>query len=311
VKALVLGANGFVGRYLTGLLAERKYEVIGTFHKSLPDETQAGFMRWVQLDICHDAEVLHLINDYQPDEVYHLAAVAVSTGRETELYYRVNFIGTLNVLKAIRECSSSARILFVGTASAYGKVDPGDLPVKEEQPLRPLSHYAASKAAAELAAYAYASEGLHVILARPFNHTGPGQSTDYVCSRLAKQVATIAIAQQEPVIEAGNLDVARDFTDVRDVVRAYWLLLQKGRPGEVYNVCSEKAYSIKEIVAMLGNAIGFDVRVKTREELKRINDVPLLIGSRRKISHVTGWEPIIPIERTLADTVRYWQDKLG
>lgn len=311
MKALVLGANGFVGRYLTRLLAERKYEVMGTFHKNLPDKTQAGFMHWVQLDICHDADVLHLITDYQPEEIYHLAAVAVSTGREAELYFRVNFFGTLNVLKAIRECSSSARILFVGTASAYGKVNPGDLPIREEQPLRPFNHYTASKAAAESAAYAYASEGLYVILARPFNHTGPGQSTDYVCSRLAKQIAAIAAAQQEPVIEAGNLDVARDFTDVRDVVRAYWLLLQKGRPGEAYNVCSEKAYSIKEIVAMLGNAIGLKVRVKTREELKRINDVSLLIGSKRKISHVTGWEPIIPIERTLSDTVKFWQGKLG
>lgn len=309
MKALVIGASGFVGRYLIKFLAERNYEVVGTFHKELSVKIEKDCKQWAKLDICQKDQVSQLIYENQPDELYLLAGVAVTTGPVAELYYRVNFLGTLNVLEAVKEFSPETRILLVSSASTYGIVDPDRLPIVESQPLHPLNHYAASKAAAEKAAHAYNAEGLHIVIARPFNHTGPGQSTEYVCSHLAKQVANIFIKydnKKNGVVEAGNVDVARDFTDVRDVVRAYWLLIQKGNPGEVYNVCSEKAYSIREIVSILGKAIGLDINIKSVENLKRRKDVPILIGSRAKIRRDTGWEPHIPIEVTLKDILNYW-----
>ncbi|WXJ91622.1 GDP-6-deoxy-D-mannose reductase [Moorella thermoacetica] len=251
-----------------------------------------------------------LFYEFLPDEIYHLTGIAVTTGIEPKEYYRVNFYGTLNLFEVMREAAPQARVLYVGLASAYGPVPPEKQPIREEMPLTSVNHYTASKAAADVAACAYPSQELHIVRARAFNHTGPNQTTDYVCSRLAKEMAKVALGRAKTVITAGNLDAARDFIDVLDVVRAYWLLLQKGRPGEAYNVCSGKVYSVREIAETLAAIGGVDITLQSLPELQRRIDIPLLLGSAEKIGYDTGWQPDIPFKQTLADLLDWWKGKL-
>lgn len=310
MRALVTGAAGFAGRYLVKFLLEQGYAVIAAYHGRSPDDPVYAGAVLRQADVTEKKALDRLIAEFSPGEVYHFAGIAVTTGEDRNQYYRVNFYGTLNLFEAVREAAPRARVLYVGSAAAYGAVPPAAQPIREEQPPAPVNHYAASKAAADAAACTYAAEGLHIIRARPFNHTGPGQTTDYVCSRLAKKVAEIALGQAEPLIEAGNLDAARDFTDVRDVVRAYHLLLQHGRPGEAYNVCSEKAYSVREITRILTEIAGAKITLRSTAELQRRTDIPLLLGSAEKIRRETGWAPAIPFRQTLSDLLAWWQEAL-
>jgi GDP-4-dehydro-6-deoxy-D-mannose reductase len=223
----------------------------------------------------------------------------------------VNFTGNLNLFDAVMETTPEARVLVIGSSNEYGLVRADRQPIREDETLCPVSHYAASKAAAGLATCSYAAEGLDAVRVRAFNHTGPGQTTDYVCSRLAKLVAEAALCLREPVLETGNLESMRDFTDVRDVVRAYWMLLQKGKAGEVYNVCSQKAYSVGEIVATLASLAGVEIQVRTTSELLRKTDIHMLLGSRDKLSQDTGWEPQITFTETLADLLMWWRRSLN
>lgn len=343
MRTLVTGAGGFVGPYMVQLLLSKGYEVFGTFREKKPAESDSrmgladeGGLSGVPpegtehrllprrirseshplfhpllLDITDEKSIREALATCRPDEIYHLAALAVTTGLTPEDYYRVNFQGTFNLMQTAKETNPKTRILYVGSANAYGVVGPDELPVKESRPLCPNNHYAASKSAAEALAFAYAAERLHVVCARPFNHTGPGQSTAFVCSRLAREVAAITVGQKEPLIEVGNLDPARDFTDVRDVVEAYWLLLQKGNSGQPYNVCSERAYSIRDIMNILMNEAGVKARIESVPGLKRKVDIPVLLGSREKIFRQTGWEPKISFRETLKDVLDYWILKLN
>lgn len=308
MQALVTGASGFVGSYLVRLLLERGYEVCGTFHARRPESPEFSRVHLERVDVTDREALMRILTYFRPDEVYHLAGIAVTAGREPGAYYRVNFWGTFNLLEAAHRAVPRARVLVVASAAAYGVVEVEEQPILEEQAFRPLNHYGVSKAAADLLAYTYVAQGLQVLRARPFNHTGPGQSADFVCSSLAKQVAEVASGRRGPAIEAGNLEAARDFTDVRDVVEAYWLLLQKGQAGEAYNVCSQKAYSVREIAAMLAEAAGIEITLRSRPELRRGTDIPVLLGSREKIRRDTGWEPKIPFQRTLREMLRYWQE---
>lgn len=309
MRSLVTGATGFVGQYLMQLLVEKGHEVCGTFHRNA-GEFEFSRCRLERLDILEKEPFRKLLLDFKPDEIYHLAAIAITTNEEREPYYLNNFLGTVNLFEAVLETLPRCRVLFVGSANTYGPVPVDKQPIKEEEILRPVNHYAASKAAADMAACAYAEGGMHVVRVRPFNHAGPGQTTDYVCSRLSKQVAEVSLGLREPVIDVGNLDAARDFTDVRDVVRAYRLLLQNGQPGEAYNVCSQIAFSVREIVSILARNAGLEIEVKTRPDLLRITDIPILVGNREKIFRATGWEPEIPFTKTLADLLTWWERML-
>lgn len=309
MRALVTGAAGFAGQYLVALLLEKGYEVCGTYHKEKPKESFYERCYLKKVDVLDKKKLRELIEVYQPDEVYHLAGIAATTGRDKEIYYKVNFTGSLNLFECVQEAAPHARVLYVGSANSYGPVLADRQPIKEDEPLNPVNHYAASKAAADLAACAFAAEGLYIVRARPFNHTGPGQSTAFVCSRLAKLIAEISLGLREPVIEVGNLDSARDFTDVRDVVRAYWMLLEKGRPGEAYNICAQKAYTVREVLSILTNAASIEVETRINQDLLRGADISIFIGNRKKISKEIGWSVELPFEDTLENLLKYWRQR--
>jgi GDP-4-dehydro-6-deoxy-D-mannose reductase len=308
MRALVTGADGFVGRHLVKFLVDKGYEICASDCYFRSDNLYPDNVVKKELDITDKGILYQVLGEFKPDEIYHLAGIAATTGQDRERYYQVNFQGTLNLLETLRERAQGARLLYVGSSNVYGSVPPTEQPITEERCFAPINHYAASKAAGDAAAYAYAQEGLHIIRGRPFNHTGPGQNTDFVCSRLAKLIAEIASGLAEPLINAGNLDTRRDFTDVRDIVRAYWLLLQRGLPGEVYNICSEKAYSVRQIVNMLAELGQVKIELYSRPELQRKNDIPLLLGSAGKLRRDTDWRPEIPLRQTLSDLLQCWQE---
>jgi GDP-4-dehydro-6-deoxy-D-mannose reductase len=310
MRALVTGATGFVGHYQVKLLLQHGYNVCGTYFMDSECEDLNG-IRLEKLDVTQKGKVKQLIKDFMPDEIYHLAAISATSGIEREMYYNANFLGAYTLLDAAADAVPSSRVLIMSSANAYGQVLDNCQPIMEDQELRPVNHYAAAKAAADMAACAFAADGLHIVRARPFNHTGPGQNTGFVCSRLAKLVAEVSLCRREPVIDIGNIESARDFTDVRDVVEAYRLLLQKGRRGEAYNICSQKMYSIKEVINILTKLSGVNIKLKTSAELLRKSDIPVLLGSREKIYNDTGWEPKIPFEDTLKDLLSFWEKSIN
>ncbi len=306
MRVLVTGATGFVGHYLVRLLLERGCDVCGTYFMDF-ERDSLNDVQLEKLDITQKERVRQLIKNFLPDEIYHLAAIAATSGIEREMYYSTNYLGAYTLLDAAADVVPNSRVLIICSANAYGQLSNGCQPIMENQELRPVNHYAAAKAAADMTACAFAVEGLHVVRARPFNHTGPGQNTSFVCSRLAKLVAEVSLGIRKPVIEVGNIDAARDFTDVRDVVEAYWMLLQKGRSGEAYNVCSQKVYSVREVINILAKISDVNITLMKSPELLRKSDIPVLLGSHEKIYNDTGWKPRISFEDTLKDLLDYWK----
>jgi GDP-4-dehydro-6-deoxy-D-mannose reductase len=297
VRALITGARGFVGGHLTTHLEAHGDEVIGAD---------------LDADITDAEAIRKAIVEVQPDAVYHLAAashVGNSWSAPVEVL-RVNAEGTLNVLLSCVEAEVD-RVVVVGSAEEYGRVRPEDLPLRETSPLRPVSPYGASKAAAEhLAVQAHLGHGLPVLMVRPFNHLGPGQSDRLVASTLAHQIARNEIEGGEVVL-AGDLSPRRDFTDVRDVVRAYRLLIEHGEPGEVYNVCSGVGTPISEVAETLIGSSGRPMRVELDPERLRPVDLPELRGDNTKLAAATGWAPEIPLEQTLGDLLEWWRERLA
>jgi GDP-4-dehydro-6-deoxy-D-mannose reductase len=311
VRVLVTGAGGFVGRHLVRALARERHEVHGLVHPSdpvaglaeLPMTPHAG-------DVTDGAALDATVGKVAPDTVVHLAALSFVPAAEHDPQptYRVNVGGTLAVLAALRARAPRARLLFVGSGDAYGAVRPEEVPIGEDVPLRPLSVYGASKAAAEVTAAQWArSYGLDVVRVRPFNHTGPGQAPTFVCPALARQVADIEAGRQPPAIRAGNLDPVRDLSDVRDVVGGYVALLERGKSGEVYNLCSGAGHSIRELVELLRSLSRIPVEVAQDPALVRAVDVPRVVGSHAKATADTGWRPRIPFEQTVADVLEWWR----
>jgi GDP-4-dehydro-6-deoxy-D-mannose reductase len=283
---LITGATGFAGRHLAAACAAAGEEMAGLSRSSGVDLLDAGAVRAA-------------VAAAGPRVVYHLAARAHvgASWRDPGGTLHDNVAMTLNVLEAVRVEAPEATVVAVGSSEVYGP--PARLPVDESAPLRPQSPYAVSKAAADLLAGFYAdAHGLRVVRARPFNHAGPGQEPAYAIASFARQVAEGG----GPVV-IGNPDTRRDYTDVRDVVRAYRLLAQLGQPG-VYNVCSGRSASAAELVALLG------AEYVVERALMRPNEVMELRGSFDALRQATGWEPEIPLARTLADTVAYWREEL-
>lgn len=290
MRALVTGAGGFVGHHLAEHLATAGDEVITT------DRSIDG------LDITDAPALLEAFRRTRPEVVYHLAGASDVGGSWStpQATFRSNAEGTLNILWAARE-SGVERVLTVGSADVYGKVGEADLPIVEDLAMRPVSPYAASKAAADhVALQANLGYGQHVIRARPFNHLGPGQSNRFVAAALAERVA-INERAAESMVKVGNLSPRRDFTDVRDVVQAYRLLVEHGRAGEVYNVCSGRAIAVRTLAEQLLSLAMIPMELVTDPDLERPVDIPVLLGDDSRIRADTGWTPEIPLEVTLRD----------
>lgn len=296
MRVLVTGSKGFVAHWLLAHLEARGDTVTGLD---------------AEVDITDGRVLKEAVIDRAPDAICHLAAQASvgASWQDPAATYAVNILGVGNVLEAALACGHPPRVLLISSAEVYGLVTAADLPVDELQPFAPVSPYAASKAAAELlGVQAWLGRGLEVVRARPFNHTGPGQRPDFVVPAIARQVAALAAAGRG-VLETGNLEARRDITDVRDVVRAYRDLLERGRPGEVYNVCSGEAVSIEEVARRLLALAGLDVEIAVDPARVRPVDLPELRGDASRLHGATGWHPEISLDRTLASVLAYWQER--
>jgi GDP-4-dehydro-6-deoxy-D-mannose reductase len=319
MRALVTGADGFVGQWLIRALLEAGDEVAGATrgdHTRLTtlDVDAATQVRWLSIELLEPETLATAVKESQPDAVYHLAAQAsvAQSLKDPVGTIAVNVIGTANLLEACRAHAPSATALVVGSAEIYGAVEPSGSPLREDAPIRPNNPYAGSKAAAEALALQYAHSGwLRVLATRSFNHTGPGQSTAFAAAAFAKQFADIARGKQAPVLRHGNLSARRDFLDVRDVVTAYRLLVTRGASATAYNVCSGHAISMREIVEGLGQLVGTPVELREDQERMRPVDTPIIVGDAGLLHRDTGWRPAIPILRTLTDLYEYFLKEDG
>ena len=313
MKALVTGGAGFAGSHLTEYLLDQNQEVIMVARRensSHPPEDLLRRVRMVSADLRDFAALRRALDEIRPERIYHLAAFSsvVESTRNPRHCYDVNFNGTLNLLEACREIGFDTRVLLVSSSNVYGVAGAADLPLRESSPLRPENPYAGSKIAAEFLAVQFGlSYGLPVIRARPFQHTGPRQSPAYVCSGLARQVAEIACGRRPPVIEVGNPQVSRDFSDVRDVVRGYAVLLERGRPGEVYQLCSGRAASVGSVIELLVARVQAPVEVRIDPSKARPGESLALWGDPAHARLETGWIPQYSLEETLRDLFCYWE----
>jgi GDP-4-dehydro-6-deoxy-D-mannose reductase len=293
MRAVVTGAGGFVGRHLVDHLQSTGDEVV------LLDRASA-----TPVDVTEAGQVRAALLDARPDAVYHLAALS-HIGESWDApgrVLRVNAEGTLHVLRACVE-AGVGRVLVVGSADEYGAVHPEDLPLTEDAPLRPVTPYGASKVAAEfLALQAFLGEGLATVRARAFNHTGPRQPARFVVPGLARRIAA-AEHEGRTDVPVGSLEPVRDLTDVRDVARAYRLLVEHGTPGDVYNVCSGRGVSVRELAERLLARSDARLRLVPDPSLRRAVEVPRLVGDPSKLQAATGWEPEHDLDETLAEVL--------
>lgn len=307
------GMAGFVGSYLTELLLEKKEKVVGLYWNSNLENIE-HIKNKVQLFPCNVADfkqVYQVIKKIKPKEIYHLAAVS-SVGKsfsEPVFTFKVNFGGTQNILEAVRKEDLKSKILIPNSADMYGKVSAKDLPIKETHPLNPISPYAISKTCADVLAEQYFKiYGIPVIRTRSFNHTGPRQALGFVIPDFASQVAKIDLNLQEPVLKVGDLRAKRDISDVRDIVSGYYLLMKRGKPGEVYNIGSGKIYSLKKVLEYLVSLSSRKIRVEIDKTRLRKIDIPVLQADITKIKKDTGWKTKTPLEKTLQDTYNFWRE---
>jgi GDP-4-dehydro-6-deoxy-D-mannose reductase len=311
MRTVITGATGFAGRHLAELVGRQGAEVVGFARRTPPDEVP-GVAELRTVDLLERDAVDAAIRDVRPEVVFHLAADAsvASSWRDPRGTIDRNLDTTANLLDAVKRHASDARVVAVGSGEEYGAVPEDRLPVLEEEPARPRNPYAASKAIGDLFAGFYAdAHGLDVIRTRAFNHAGPGQPRPFVVASLAQQIAAAELAGDDRVVvTTGNAAVRRDFTDVRDVVRAYWLLVEHGQPG-VYNICSGRSVPITAILAGLGSHSRLTVEHRTDPSLVRENDVMDIRGSHARLTNDTGWTPEIPLERTLGDTLEWWRQQ--
>lgn len=308
MKSLIIGGAGFVGGYLAKHLLTLGHEVAIT--KIPSEQTAAAGVSVYDLDIRDQDAVSEVLKNVRPDMVFHLAAqssVAVSW-KHPQLTADINIKGILNVLDGLRRYGGNPRVLLVGSGEEYGYVLPEETPVRETNPVRPGNIYAATKACQNMVGRIYAQAyDMDLVMVRPFNHIGPNQSPVFVTADFCKQVAEIEAGKREAVIRVGNLNVRRDFTDVRDVVRAYALLVRKGQAGETYNVGSGQAVKIGDILRTILDQSTASIRVEVDSEKLRPADVPVMEADISKVQRLTGWKPQISLEQTIEDMLGYWR----
>jgi GDP-4-dehydro-6-deoxy-D-mannose reductase len=313
-RVLITGADGFVASHLIRELSGvAGCEVAGIGLRELPPEL-AGAIEYVICDLTDYESVKELLDDGRPDAIFHLAALpsVAQSWDDPWSTYRVNVIGQLNLLEALRRLDIRASVHIACSSEEYGKVPPESMPMAETTAFNPCSHYAVSKVTQEVLGLMYHEAfDWRVLVTRGFNQAGPGQSPDFVISSFAHQIASIEAGLAEPVIMVGNLDALRDFMDVRDTVRAYRMIMERGAAGATYNVCSGRALPVRAILDMLLEISGAGIRVEQDPCRQRPSDIPLLLGDNTRIREETGWEPVIPIEKTLVDTLEYWRRNVG
>lgn len=303
-QALITGASGFVGPYLINYLLRLGYEVVGGVHG--PEGRLPEGCRQVSLDVTDLEGMQKLVAELQPDEIYHLAGLTHPTSGQIEDLYRVNFGGALSLLEVVRECAPKTAVLLVGSAYAYGRLNH---PIVETEPLEPVNHYGVSKASADLLGRSYALEGLRLVRVRPFNHSGPNQSPNFVLPTLVHQFAEIKAGKREPVVHLGNLDSVRDFSDVRDIVRGYHIALQRGRAGEAYNLGSGQGVSVRELYELVQQEIEVEVELDTEPSRVRATDIPYLVADASKAGKELGWRSRIPLRQTIRDMLCVARDR--
>jgi GDP-4-dehydro-6-deoxy-D-mannose reductase len=316
VRALITGISGFVGSHLAEyLLKHTDWHVAGTVYG--PEDNIEHLRDRLELypaELSELETVISIVEQAKPDHIFHLAAqplVSLSR-RDPWGTLAVNIRLQLNILEAVARLGSTARILVVGSSEEYGQVRPDELPVKETNPLRPTSPYAVSKVAQDMLGLQYhLSQQLFTVRVRAFNHIGPRQRLGFVASDFASQIAEAEAGLREPVVRVGNLEPQRDFSDVRDVVRGYHLLITEGEAGEVYNLGSEQARSVREMLETLIAMANIPITVEQDPERLRPTDVPVIVGDCTKIRQQTGWRTTIPFEDSLRDVLDYWREQVG
>lgn len=311
-KALIIGAAGFVGNYLIDHIQRNcVWSIVVTKMKHEKASWLGIDVR--DLNILNYDEVKALIDDIRPDYIFHLAAqssVALSW-KNPGLTVDVNIKGSLNVLDSIREININPSVLLIGSGEEYGHVKENEIPIDEDNTLRPGNIYAVTKACQNMIGSIYANAyGMNVMMVRAFNHIGPNQTPMFVVSDFCKQIVEIENNLREPVLRVGNLAARRDFTDVRDVVKAYVMLVEKGTPGETYNVGSGCAISIQEILDKIVRLSKVPVSIEVDPQKRRPMDVPIIEADIRKIKKCIDWNPQISLETTLKETLDYWREEI-
>ena len=314
-RVLITGADGFVGRHLAAYLAdEAGAELLGL---DLGGPRRGGPWERCAFDVCDllDADaVLQEVERFRPDYVFHLAAQSSvrRSWEDPELTYRIALQGQSNLIDALRIAGVKARVHVACSAEEYGKVAEDELPIAESHPLRPASPYALSKVMQEYhAVFCHQAYGTETVITRAFNMTGPGQSPEFVVSDFARQVAEAEAGLREPVLRVGNLEARRDFSDVRDLVGAYWMLLREGEAGTAYNVCSGRDFSIAEILDTLLSMSEVPVEVEVDRARYRRTDIPVLRGDNSRMRDLLGWAPECDLRRTLSDVLGWWREEVG
>lgn len=318
VRALITGIKGFAGSHLAEYLLKQRVEVYGVDLEGVPADNLRSILPSLKLlgcDLRDRDRLIDLVARARPHHIYHLAAQTSvqSSWEDPGSTLAANIIGTLHVLEAAQAIGAEGvKALVVSSAEVYGSAGNLDEPLTEERSLQPRTPYAISKACVEwMCQGLQLARTLQLVLVRPFNHIGPRQDSRFVLSDFARQIALMEMGRQPPILNVGDLGVRRDFTDVRDVVKAYHLVMERARPGEVYNICSGNAVTIREALEMLAEMT--TVKVSIEEEVSRLRpvDVPLLRGDGRKIHHHTGWLPSIPLAQSLHDMLQDWRARVG
>lgn len=314
MKCLITGINGFAGSYLAEHLLSHTSNLYGTIYPEDSTQNISHILNRIETIPCNltiPEQIESIIKKTRPDRIFHLAAqgfVPLSWSDPLSTF-QVNVLGTIYLLEAVKKYSPNAHMLIIGSGDEYGSVD-GNKPITETTPLNPQNPYAVTKVCTDLlSAQLGQSYKLHIIRVRPFPHIGPRQSPNFVVSNFSRQIALIEKDKQAHIITVGNLESKRDFTDVRDMVKAYWLALEKGMPFEVYNLSSEKAYSIGEILKKLLSLTEAQIKINSDPDRFRIKDTYIKLGNSQKFRIQTGWKPEIPIEQTLKETLNWWREK--
>lgn len=308
MKALITGVDGFVGKYLSEYLLEQGYEVYGT---TILENYENNKINVKRMNLLDKEQVDEVIENIKPDKVFHLAgqsAVGLSW-KSPVLTVDINVNGTLNILEAIKKHSKASKILIIGSSDQYGPVKPEECPINEEKIQNPQSPYGVSKKMQEEMCKLYVNAyNMNIIMVRAFNHIGAGQGKNFVVADFASKIAEIEKGNNEPILKVGNLETFRDFTDVRDIVRGYCMLLETGKIGEVYNIGSGKAVKVSEILEKLIKMSKVPISVEIDSEKFRPVDVPLVVCDNQKIRKDTGWKTEISIDNTLREVLGYWRN---